>query len=343
MNQPLSRHIFFCIILLSSGTLPAAATPIGQHRGPITQQHPHPIRQHPDTLTLQDPAPIILQRPDTIFRGIPGPATSSREEAIRFIEKIKFLDSSAYWPHISPHLFLENLRVNIRTPLLLYQGSNTNFCGYAALSYLPLQNDPLGYAQFMLEIYRNGTAGWGGVSFDPSPEIRQAAGTLRFKGVLDIHPADQLWFLLLADHFRGYLNIFTPHYHPGSEDTFWAAMNFGKFSRIIRQLFHYKVVARGSDLMRPWIGDLYAYLSNCITTGTTFIYVNNTYLHKKNHGLKAGFPTHYLVLTGIWKTGDLLTITYWDYGERSLREVSPAFLRKILFGVVHCTIPPHAS
>src|SRR5258708_33429351 len=111
-----------------------------------------------------------------------GVSTSTPEEALRLIGEVRKLDSSAHWPQVRPSLFLENLKLNIQSPLALYQGSNTNFCGYAALSYLPLHEDPLGYARFMLALYRDGRADWGKISFDPSPEVKQAAGTLRFKG-----------------------------------------------------------------------------------------------------------------------------------------------------------------
>jgi len=79
------------------------------------------------------------------------------------------------------------------------------------------------------------------------------------------------------------------------------------------------------------------YLSDCLKTGVTYLYVNNTFLHKKDHGTKFGFPTHFLVLLDIRQSGDTLTIKYWDYGGRSLQQVSTAFLKKILFGVTHCT------
>jgi len=262
---------------------------------------------------------------------------STREEAIAFIQKIKDLPPSPHWPHVKAELFLANLHTNIQSPLSLYQGSNTNFCGYAAISYLPLHDDPLGYVRFMLELYREGKAAWGRTRFYPSAAIRQAAGTLRFKGELDIRPADQMWFLLLADHYKGYLNFFNPHYNPGDENTFWAAVNFGKFNRMIKRLFHYRVEASGSDLLHPWVRDLYTVLRESLKTGYTFIYVNNTFLHKKNHGMKAGFPTHFLLLDGISRNGEVITMTYWDYGERTLRQVSPAFLKKILFGISHCT------
>jgi len=145
---------------------------------------------------------------------------STPEQAISFIDTIGLPDSNAHWPHIRSHAFLDNLRSNISNPYTMYQGSNTNFCGYAALSYIPLHDDPLGYARFMVALYQDGRATWNGISFSPSTAVRKAAGTLRFKGILDIRPADQIWFLMLADHFRSYLNFFFPNFHEGSEDTF---------------------------------------------------------------------------------------------------------------------------
>ena len=268
--------------------------------------------------------------------------SSTPQEALDLLKRTKLPDSSIWWPNIKGHLFMDNLKANILTPLAIYQGSNTNFCGYAALSYVPLHDDPLGYTRFLLALYTNGSATWGNTHFNPSPGIHQAAGTLRFKGILDIRPADQMWFLILADHFRSYLNFFTRRWRPGAENTFWAAVNYGKFNRIIRTLFGYQVQARGSDLIRPSISHLDEYLANSVKAGGfTFLYVNNTYLHKKNHDkFRGSFPTHFIVLTDIWRQegeGDLYNIIYWDYGGRTLRQVSLRFLKKIIFGISHCT------
>ncbi|MDO6434996.1 hypothetical protein Q4E93_30560 [Flavitalea sp. BT771] len=264
------------------------------------------------------------------------PGHSTQQEALAFLQELKLPDSSIYWPNARSRLFMENLRHNVQYPLSMYQGSNTNFCGYAALSYLPLNNDPLQYVKFMAALFLEGKATWGRIHFDPAPEVMRAAGTLRFKGVLDIHPADQMWFLVLADHFRSYLNFFFRKYHAGSEDSFWAACNLGKFNRIVTRLLGYKIRAVGSDLIRPGIKDLYAYLQKAIQAGTTFLYVNNTYLHVKNHDKsKFGFPTHYIVLSDIQMKDDIFTIIYWDYGGRTLRQVTPKFLKKILYGVTY--------
>jgi len=274
-------------------------------------------------------------------KGLPDTTqTSTAGDALSFINHIDTLAPSQHWPNIPPAAFLNNLRQNINHPLRLYEGISTNFCAYAALSYLVLHTNPLGYAKCMVGLYTNGQSKMEGVTFRPSEKIKQVAGTLRFKGALDIRPADQLWFLCLADHFKGYLNFFSRRYiKEGDEDRLWASVNYAKFNRMAKQLLNLRVEAAGSDLIRPWISDLYSYIHSRMGTGTVVLYLNNTFLYKKSHTtLKLGVPTHYVVLEKIEQddTG-LITIVYWDYGARSLRQVTPAFLKKIIFGVSHCT------
>jgi hypothetical protein len=70
-----------------------------------------------------------------------APTSSTPREALDLLLKTNLPDSSIYWPHIKRTLFIDNLKANILAPLAMYQGSNTNFCGYAALSYIPLHDD----------------------------------------------------------------------------------------------------------------------------------------------------------------------------------------------------------
>jgi len=263
---------------------------------------------------------------------------SLQRDALSYLAKIESLPQSPYWPNIKPQAFLENLKMDVEAPLKMYEGSNTNFCSYAALSFLPLHDDPLGFSKMMIALYTDGKAVCGKATLDPTSAVKQVAGTLKFKGILDIHPANQLWFLSLADHFKGYLNFFNRHFDAGDEDKFWAACNYAKFNRMIKQLFNYKVDARGSDLIGPRIKDIYSYLNKRLQTGTTILFLNNASLHKKKHSTRRpAIPTHFLVLLGMEKVDDIIKITYWDYGGRSLREVTPKFLDKIIFGVSHCT------
>ena len=264
--------------------------------------------------------------------------TSTQQQAKEFINNITTIEASTFWPNIKPDLFLENLKSNVYHPLSIYPGRGTNFCGYGALTYLILQDDPLGYIKMLLKLYKEGKADYGRSSFDPSPEIKRAAGTLRSKGILDIHPAEQMWYLSLADHFKGYVNIFNRRYDPGDEDTFWASVNYAKFNRMVRKLLNYDVDARGSDLIRPHTGGTYEFISKKMKTGIVVLYLNNRILHKKKlEKIKLAIPTHFVVLQSITRVDDKITMEYWDYGGKTLRQIDSHFLQKIIFGITHCT------
>lgn len=267
------------------------------------------------------------------------PPLSTTQQALSYLEAHKIKDSSSYWIHVKPKLFTENLRLNVTDILSFYPGRSTNFCAYGALSYLVIHNDPLAYVQFMIALFENGEATFHHVFFKPSGAVMLSAGDLRFKGVLDIRHAEQMWFLTLADHFKGYLNFFNRHYNPGDENSFWAATNLAKFNRMVKKMTLYHVQAVGSDLVRPWVNDMTAYLQKRIQDGITVLYINNRIIHKKNHDkIKYSIPTHYVILESIKSENNVVTLIYWDYGNRTQIQVSPKVLRKIIFGVSHCTL-----
>lgn len=267
--------------------------------------------------------------------------SSSASSAIAYLNSIKHLDQSRHWPNVDPQLFLQNLKMFTNSPLRFYEGKGTNFCAYAALTYLPLRYDPLGFSKFMVELYRNGRAKMGKVMLTPGRAVREEAGLIKYKGALDIQPAGQVWILALADHFKGYLNIFNRAYQKGDEDKLWASTNFAKFNRMLRKLFLLKVKARGSDLIRPGVGDRYEYLKEQLQSGTVFLYLNNRLLYKKDHvAVRFGIPTHFILLLDIQKLEDgRINLLYWDYGMKTLQQLEPKFFRKILFGISHCSTP----
>ena len=260
--------------------------------------------------------------------------TSTQKQAIIFIDSINSMPPSGAWPHVSSRLFLENLKLNIHNPLSFYPGRGTNFCSYGALSYLVIKDDPLGYAKFMITIYKEGSAVYNNIKFRPSSSVMSAAGTLRFKGVLDIRHAEQIWFLTLADHFKGYLNLLNLNYDLGDEDTFWASTNLSKFNRMVRKMCNYKTTSAGSDLIHPRLTNPFQYLEKRLGKGILVLYINNRIIHKKNHDkIKFAIPTHFVVLENIARAGDKVTLTYWDYGGRTLLQITPVVLKKIIYGI----------
>jgi hypothetical protein len=263
---------------------------------------------------------------------------STTKEAIVYLDSVKKLEPNHLWPNVDPDLFLQNLRHFATKPLNFYEGKATNFCSYSALTYIPLQYDPLGFSRFMVTLYKTGKARMGKVEFQPGEAVRNEAGLLRYKGALDISPAGQMWFLCLASYFKGYLNFFNRHYDKGDENTLWASTNFAKFNRMLRKLFYLKTRARGSDLIRPWISDEYTFLKDKMRDHIVFLYLNNRLLYKKKHIVtRLGIPTHYVLLMDLFKSDDgTINIVYWDYGRKTLQQLDAKFLHKIVYGITFC-------
>ena len=264
-----------------------------------------------------------------------GEIISTKEEALAFIDKIDQSKQSSLWPNVKPNLFYDNLKLNLDKPWSFYPGRSTNFCSYGALSYLVMQKDPLGYVKFMNELYEKGESNFNNNHFKPSKEVMKAAGTLKFKGVLDIRHAEQMWFLVLADKFKGYLNLFHRKFREGDENTFWAATNLGKFDRMVSKMLSTHVTAVGSDLIKPWVKDVYSYLKKRMNNKIVSLYINNQIIHKKNHDkIKFSIPTHYIILKSIRKVDDKITLRYWDYGGDTEMQINPGTLKKIIFGII---------
>jgi hypothetical protein len=264
---------------------------------------------------------------------------STAAEAIAYLDSVQHLNPSKHWPNVDPAIFLQNLRIFAIAPLNFYEGKTTNFCAYSALTYLPLRYDPLGFSRFMVSLYKNGEARMGKALIRPSNAVKKEAGLLKYKGALDISPAGQMWFLCLADHFKGYLNWINRRFHKGDENTLWASTNLAKFNRMLRKMFYMKIRSRGSDLMRPWIGNRYEFLQKKMKTGIVFLYLNNRLLYNKKHAAgRLGIPTHYVLLMDVYKTPEgKINIVYWDYGRKTLQQLDEKFLRKIIFGITTCT------
>jgi hypothetical protein len=128
---------------------------------------------------------------------------STQKQALAYLDKQAELKPSNFWPNVAPALFLQNLRKNVEVPLSIYEGRSTNFCAYAALSYLPLHDDPLSFVTFMVKLYKDGKAVYGIEYFEPSREVKLAAGTLILKANWIYGPLTSFgslhWQIILKD------------------------------------------------------------------------------------------------------------------------------------------------
>ncbi len=264
---------------------------------------------------------------------------SSAQQTIDYLNQVTKLEKSKFWPNVDPEQFLTNLKTFTIEPLSFYEGKATNFCAYSALTYIPLEYDPLGFSKFMVTLYRYGKANMGNTTFTPSKAVREEAGRIKYKGALDINPAGQMWFLALADEFKGYINMLNRRFDEGDENTLWASTNYAKFNRMLRKLFPVKTKARGADLLKPRVPNLPLYLEEQLKEGIVFVYLNNKKLYRKTHTREViSTPTHFVMLVESRRleNGDVEFI-YWDYGLKSLRQLSPAFLKNIVYGITTTT------
>ncbi|RFM26147.1 hypothetical protein [Deminuibacter soli] len=264
--------------------------------------------------------------------------TSTTAQALAYLDSVGTLPKSEVWPNVNPVLFIKNVRRNVGNPELLYQGIATNFCSYAALSYVMLCNDPLGYTRLIVQLYKQGHARYGRLRLVASMPIEKYAGTLQLKGRMDIAPADQLWFLTMIDNFKGYLNLVDLKYDPGNENTLYAATNFAKFNGMARNFLSYKVTAMGSDLIHPSNKYIVETVQELQKKGEVVLFFDHERAYKRSN-LKFAqlhMPTHFIVVKRLEHTdgdGNDITIRYWDYGGETEQTMPLLKFRNIVYGI----------
>ncbi len=261
---------------------------------------------------------------------------STAAEALNYLHSLGPLTQSDVWPHINPVLFMKNVESNVAHPQGLYQGISTNFCSYAALSYILILNDPLGYARAMVQLYQDGYAYYRKVKLVAGSSVRRYAGTFQLKGKMDINPADQLWFLTLVEVFKGYLNVLDMYYNPGNENTLWAATNYAKFNGMARNLLGYKTTAFGSDLIHPSNIRIVEQIQALQKRGYVILFYDHERAYKRTHLRFAQFhmPTHFIVVRKlVYTDDDTITIQYWDYGSETEQSMPLTKFRNIVYGI----------
>jgi len=265
----------------------------------------------------------------------------AQQRALDLLAKIDTVAKPPLWPHIQPALFFANIRKNILYPAKINQGQNTNFCSYAALTHLLIRYQPDNYTEMILALYKTGQISlYSKRVIKASQRVRNGAGLLSDNGELNLLHADQLWFLTMADNFRGYLNLFDHKYKIGDENTLWAATNYKKFNRMVREFGGYKVHAIGADLLRPWKkkGNLYKYMVNQLDTGLVMMYINGKLMYPhKFTPFTLPSPTHFVVLYELKEINKMIKIKYWDYGLKTEQLITWKRFKKTIYGVSSIT------
>lgn len=277
---------------------------------------------------------FIFIVPICIYSQINGsPVVNKQKQALAFLKQTT-LTNSNYWASVNQQLFLQNLERNIEQPVFLYAGRNTNFCAFAVVGYVMSRQDPLGYVQFMISLYKNGKAEYAGVMYKPSEAVRRQVGLVLYEGELDRNDADQMLFFTLADHFKGYINLFHLRYKEGRELGLWAATNLSKFNDMLRVTMKAEIQCVGYDLIRLKLKSPVQFMQEKLETGDVFLYLNNRILRRKNHGkVKKHIPTHFVLLKKLTEENGIVTMTYWDAGFTTQRQIELTTFKRLLYGV----------
>jgi len=263
------------------------------------------------------------------------PLSDKQKIALAFLDTVNRTFQSKYWPNIDAHDYYENIEKNIRNPLYIYQGSATNFCGYAALTYTLLTNEPLYYAEIMHALYQQGMYKARKTVLSPSETVRNVAGTIAGNGKLDLHVADQLLFFTLADQFKGYVNLFNWKYRSGAQNSTWAGTNLAKFNRMLRKTLDYDISSAGSDLFRPIIADRFTYLQEKLKEGSVVLYLNSHRLNPSKHFIiNLDMPTHFVCLKSITENNGVYIMKFWDYGLQTQLELNQKTFNRLIFGII---------
>lgn len=266
----------------------------------------------------------------------PKPNVEVQERALKKIEAARQKPKSQVWPHLEKNWFFDNLVLNVRQPLYLNQGKPTYFCGYAALTHYILLWNPEFYVDKILELYFKGSTEVSDRTLNSSDEIRQAAGTLYNKGKMDIRHADQMWFLVLADNYKGYLNNKDKTFDMGDENNFWAASNYKKFNNMLRSLTQKEIHAKGADLIGPVFLNYGKFIQNISKDHTVILYLNNKALYpNKFFRFILPTPTHFVVLYQMEEKEGHYVLDYWDYGLRTKMNLKKRKLRRLVYGITY--------
>lgn len=146
-----------------------------------------------------------------------------------------------------------------------------------------------------------------------------------------INELDQMLFMTLADHYKGYTNV-DLNYDPGNEEGLWAGGVLSKAVDVWND-FGFDVEVTGSDL--GWVStgeNKINAVTEAMETNDVVLYVNSGKF-KRDEGLNAT-ATHYIHVESIEQVGGKYEITYWDYGATHQVTMDPTQFFWSVYGMI---------
>ncbi len=289
---------------------------------------------------------------DILYQDRKPPKTSTPAEALAEIPANGTLAQSTHFPNVDPNDFLDQLRARVAEGGHegTNQGDETNFCWAAAIAKHAYEKDPKGMAEAMINLYENGTFVYdnnnGGMSVpEPSQAVKNAVGSNVFDNNQNedegktINELDQMLFMTLADHYKGYTNAdlnYDPH---DEENPLWSGGVLSKAVRVWRE-FGFDVDVMGIDAV-GWEP-----LTSKITLAKDALETSDVVLFVNSGAFKDGsylnvFGTHYIHVSSIEQisdndpmTIDRIEVKYWDYGGVHTKQMYPEQFHRSVYGII---------
>lgn len=260
------------------------------------------------------------------------------------------LDQSEHFTNVDPDTFLDQLRERVSEGghEKTNQGAGTNFCWAAAI--VKEAYDPKGMAEAMIDLYKTGTFTYdnnnGGMSVpEASQEARDAVGSDVFddnQNVEDgqtINDIDQMLFMTLADHYKGYTNL-DQEYDPGDEeDPLWSGGALSKAVQVWGD-FGFDIEVMGVDAV-GWEPNTSKrdLVEEALEAGEVVLYVNSGAF--KGGSYMNLTATHYIHVSSVEEisdndpmTIDMIEVKYWDYGGEHTQQMSPEQFHRSVYGII---------
>lgn len=291
-----------------------------------------------------------------------GEPKSTTQDALKVIddfEKAKPDIKNMTYKSVSVAAFIENLRKRVKAPSELAQGEGTNFCGPAAvLSQILISNDPKGYAELMINLYRNGSAVYNNKTSKTiiltTATVRDAAGKLpngsHFDDRPDLsladNPVDQMLLLAVKYTYNSNLKIITDYgnFHMGDQEGLWASTTIGQFREMASDFLGYDVDKVGHNF-NPFspvggmlIGSRLSKVNEYVAEGKTVFLFLNGHIFRSNPVIPAKHwvGTHFIRIHNISysEDGNNVTLKFWEYGDTRTKTMPAAEFEKSVYGVI---------
>jgi len=244
--------------------------------------------------------------------------SSPQDTAIALIDEAAAKGTSFQWQIESKDDLFNGLRDRIWSPYLIDQGS-AGLCGPASILFRLATHDPVGYAQFVIELYEKGESRLGELSIQPRRRVRIS------RLPAGVHVSDWIpmasirnsenWFFNYAQPQDQFAGISLPH-----EVVSWL------------KALGYRDIVNHTNLVRDvrWqrVVEANDYFSS---NHFVLLFINGKMLYTKSMTRGSLLPNHWVVLTSNMNiTTDAIDFMIYSWGDewRRVPEQGETLLQK---------------